>query len=224
MKRDLTKGSINRNLLYMALPAILGSLTETVYSLVDMFWIGKISAEAVASITIFNSVYFLVWVLSSIIGISSVSLISQSFGSRNKQEAAETIEQTIVFKFLMAVATMLVMALALKPMLGFLTNDPQVLQYALDYGLLRMYFLPVFFTASTLITSMRCVGDSRKPMVLTIIVASLNMVLDPILMFETVPLLGIRGFGMGVVTYSVHWPPRRSGTSPWRSDEPDPCC
>ena len=198
MKRDLTIGNINGNLLYMAIPAILGSLTETVYSLVDMFWIGKISAEAVASITIFNSVYFLVWVLSSIIGISSVSLISQSYGAGNRQETAEAIEQTIVFKFIMAVGTMSVMSFALEPLLRFLTDDPQVLQYAMNYGRLRIFFLPVFFTASTFITALRCIGDSRKPMILTIMVALLNMVLDPILMFDTIPFLGLPGFGMGV--------------------------
>ncbi|QOR34239.1 MATE family efflux transporter [Clostridium sp. 'deep sea'] len=198
MKRDLTKGSISKNLMYMAIPAILGSLAQTIYSLVDMFWIGKISATAVAAVTVFSSVFFLVWVLSSIIGISSVSLISQNFGSGNKKRTAKVIEQTIVFKALMAFVTLAIMYFALKPLLWFLSDEAEVVQYALDYGLIRVIFLPISFVSATLINAMRCVGDSKRPMIISIVCAFLNVILDPIFMFKTVPFIGISGFGMGI--------------------------
>jgi MATE family, multidrug efflux pump len=198
MKRDLTKGNITKNLLYMAMPAIMGQMARTLYDIVDMFWIGKISSAAVAGVTIFTSILFLVWVLSSIIGTSSVSLISQSYGSGDKKRTAEVIEQTIVFKALVAFITMLFIFPMLKTFVSFLSTDSQVIKEALEYGYLRLMFLPIMFSSVTLSTALRCIGDSRKPMIIMLTSSILNIVLDPIFMFKEVPLLGIKGFGLGI--------------------------
>ncbi len=203
IRRDLTKGNVNKNLMYMAMPAILGSLAQTVYTIVDMFWIGRISATAVAAVTVSSSLFFLVWILSSIIGISSVSLISQHYGRDDEDKTARAIEQTIVFKFIVAVITMIIMTFLLRPIIMFLTNDLAVVEKALEYSYVQILFLPIFFSQVTTTTAMRCVGDSKKPMIIMMVSAALNMVLDPILMFETVPVLGIRGFGMGIVGASL---------------------
>lgn len=198
MNRDLTRGSISRNLLYMSIPAILGNLSRTLYDIIDMMWIGRISASAVAGVTVFSSVFWLVWILSITIGMSSISLISQSFGKGDKQHTARIIEQTLCFKALVAVITMLITIPLLKYLISYLSSDPAVIQAALQYGYLRMFFLPVMFTSVTVTAAMRSMGDARKPMALMILASVMNIVLDPIMMFETVPLLGIRGFNMGV--------------------------
>jgi putative MATE family efflux protein len=203
IKRDLTKGNVNSNLIYMAMPAILGSLAQTVYTIVDMFWIGKISATAVAAVTVSSSLFFLVWILSSIIGISSVSLISQHYGRDDDEKTAKAIEQTIVFKFIVAVITMIIMSFLLRPIIHFLTDDLEVVEKAIQYSYVQILFLPIFFSQATTNTALRCIGDSKKPMIIMMISAALNMVLDPILMFETVPIIGTRGFGMGVVGASL---------------------
>ncbi len=198
LKRDLTKGNITKNLIYMAVPAIMGQIARTVYDIVDMFWVGRISSAAVAGITIFTSILFLVWVMSTVIGTSSVSLISQSFGAGDKKKTAEVIEQTLAFKALVAVITMVFIFPLLRPLVSFLSDDPEVIGQALEYGYLRLMFLPIMFSSISISTALRCVGDSIRPMYLMIISSILNIVLDPILMFERVPLLGIPGFGMGV--------------------------
>jgi len=81
---------------------------------------------------------------------------------------------------------------------SFLTDDPEVIALALRYGTIRLMFLPVMFSSVTMSTALRCVGDSKKPMYIMLMSSVMNIVLDPILMFEQVPILGIRGFGMGV--------------------------
>jgi putative MATE family efflux protein len=202
-KRDLTKGNVTSNLIYMAMPAIFGSLAQTIYTLVDMFWIGKISANAVAAVTVSSSIFFLVWILSSIIGISSVSLISQYYGKKDIRGTEKAIEQTVVFKFIVAFITMLIMLFMLKPILHFLTDDLLVIEKAFEYSKIQLLFLPIFFSQATMTTALRCIGDSRKPMAIMMVSAVLNMVLDPLLMFETVPLVGIKGFGMGVAGASL---------------------
>ena len=202
-KRDLTKGNVTSNLIYMAMPAIFGSLAQTIYTLVDMFWIGKISASAVAAVTISSSIFFLVWILSSIIGISSVSLISQYYGKKDIRGTEKAIEQTVVFKFIVGLITMGIMLFMLEPIVNFLTDDIVVIEKALEYSKVQLLFLPIFFSQVTMTTALRCIGDSRKPMVIMMVAAVMNMILDPILMFETVPIIGINGFGMGVAGASL---------------------
>ncbi len=202
-KRDLTKGNVTSNLIYMAMPAIFGSLAQTIYTLVDMFWIGKISASAVAAVTVSSSIFFLVWILSSIIGISSVSLISQYYGKKDIKGTEKAIEQTVVFKFIVGMITMGIMLFMLEPIVNFLTDDIVVIEKALEYSKIQLFFLPIFFSQATMTTALRCIGDSTKPMVIMMVAAVMNMILDPILMFETVPIIGINGFGMGVAGASL---------------------
>jgi Na+-driven multidrug efflux pump len=80
MDRDLTKGSVLANLLAMSLPTMFGYLVLTLYDLVDLFWIGKLAnaSAAIAGFTIFAQLMWIIEILNEVIGISSVSLISQS--------------------------------------------------------------------------------------------------------------------------------------------------
>ncbi|MFP4457712.1 MAG: MATE family efflux transporter [Clostridia bacterium] len=197
-KRDLTNDKIFSNLMFMTIPAILGHLSRSVYDIVDMFWIGKISASAVAAVTVLSSILWLIWILSSVIGNSSVSLISQSFGKGDKERAARVIEQTITFKIIVALITMAIVLPLLKNLVSFITTDQEVISLALKYGYVRIAFLPILFAQATLSVAIRCVGDSKRAMKVMLFSAILNIFLDPIMMFDTIPLIGIKGFGLGI--------------------------
>ncbi len=196
--RDLTKGNVTQNILYMAVPVMLSMITHTIYDLVDMLWIGRISAVAVAGVTVFSSLYFLVFALNNVIGGGSVAVLSQSFGSGNKAEARKAIANTFAFKLMAGIIAGLILFIALEPLLNLFTDDPQVLSDALAYGKIRALFLPVMFSSFTVTTALRCSGDSKSPMYITMITAILNIILDPIFIFDTVPYLGIPGLGLGV--------------------------
>jgi Na+-driven multidrug efflux pump len=59
-KRDLTTGSVKKNLLYMSLPTMAGFFAQTLYDVVDMMWIGRLSVDALAGVTIFATIIWLV--------------------------------------------------------------------------------------------------------------------------------------------------------------------
>ena len=197
-KRDLTRGSIYNNLIYMSLPAMLGAMAQNFYSLVDMVWVGRLSAEAVASITIFSSLYFIIYVVNNIIGYGSVPIISQSFGSGNKSRTEKAIASSFVLKLMVGTGAAVFTLLIMKPVMGLFTDEAIVLQGAMRYGLLRTLFMPVVFSSLTIQSALRCSGDSKSPMFITIAASVINMVLDPIFMFETIPFLGIKGLGLGL--------------------------
>jgi len=198
MPRDLTRGSVVGNLLAMSVPTMFGMLGQTLYDIVDLFWIGRISGNAVAGVALFSSIFWLVEVLNEIIGVSSVALITQSFGAGDKRRTELVIEQTIVFKAFMAVLAAVVFCFALGPLVRFFSTDPEVVGSALRYGRIRLFFLPVFFATYSCFTALRCTGDPASQMWIMLGVSVLNAILDPLFMFEKVPYFGWRGLGLGV--------------------------
>ncbi|MFZ5353699.1 MAG: MATE family efflux transporter [Bacillota bacterium] len=197
-KRNLLQGNTVINLLAVSVPTMMGFAFQMVYDLVDLMWIGRISSQAIAGVTIFTTIFWMVEVLNGIIGMSSVSLISQNFGKGDMDRTAAAIEQTFTFKALVAIIAGALMLVILKPLLNFFTKDPQVLKAALDYGYIRTFFLPVMFSSYTINTAFRCIGDAKKPMIIMLISSVLNCILDPIFMFDTIPGTSLPGFNMGV--------------------------
>lgn len=198
--RDLTQGSVYGNLLSMALPTMFGFFAQTFFSIVDMIYIGMISPEAIAGVTIYGTIFALVYIFNDIIGTSSISMISQSYGEKNYDQTSKIIEQTIIFKGLVALVAGLLMVIMLEPLIGFFTDDPTTREAALDYGYIRTFFLPIMFSSYTVNTAMRCIGDSKSPLYIMIMSAVLNIILDPLFMFESISLFGITipGLGLGV--------------------------
>jgi len=182
----------------MSIPTALGFLGQTLYDVVDMIWIGRISGAAVAGVTIFAAVFWSVEALNEIIGISSVSLISQSYGAKNLERTNRVIEQTLTFKALVALLAMAFLLVFLRPLLGFLAPDEAVLDHALDYGFIRLFFLPVMFSSYTVNTALRCIGDAKSPMMIMLFASVLNIILDPIFIFERIPGTSLPGLNLGI--------------------------
>ncbi|EGO88642.1 MATE family efflux transporter [Clostridium botulinum C] len=196
--KKLFEGNILKNLLKMSIPTMLGYLFQSAYDLVDLIWIGKISSSAVAAATIFTTIFWTVDILNEIIGTSSVSVISQSYGTGDNEKTTIAIEQTLIFKALVAVIAAILMFIFLKPLISFFTDDPIVRENALEYGYIRIFFLPIMFSSFTINTAFRCIGDAKKPMIVMIVAAIFNVVLDPLFMFENIPGTHIPGFNMGI--------------------------
>jgi len=203
LSRDLLEGNVTQKLLKISVPTMFGFLFQSAYEIVDMIWIGRISSSAIAGVTIFISIFWLVDVLNTIIGNSSISLISQNYGTGNKENTSIAVEQTITFKALVAIIAAIIVLLILKPALHFFTSDVVVIKSALEYGYLRVFFLPILFSSFTVNTAFRCIGEGKKPMIIMVIAAVVNLVLDPVLMFDVIPGTSLAGAGLGVFGASL---------------------
>ncbi|ACJ75940.1 mate efflux family protein [Thermosipho africanus H17ap60334] len=182
----------------MGLPTAIGFSFQMFYDVVDLFWIGKISSEAIAGVGIFSTVFWVVEALNEVIGVSSISLISQSFGKKDYKRTNLAIEQTITFKFLVALLGSFFLYVFLKPILGLFSEENEVISLGIEYGYIRIFFLPIMFSSYSVNTALRSIGDSKTPMNLMILSSILNIILDPIFMFEKVPILGLKGLNLGV--------------------------
>ncbi len=196
--KHLTDGSVNRQILRLSIPTMVGMLLQAVYDVVDMMWIGFISPAAIAAATLFSTLFWLVEVLNEIVGTSSVALISQSYGAGDNARTKRISEQTLTFKFVVALVGALILGIWLRPLLNIFTSDPVVIEHGMNYGLIRVIFLPIFFSSYSVNTIFRCTGDAKTPMRLLVISALINMIADPFFMFETIPGTSIKGLGLGM--------------------------
>jgi len=195
---QLKPKKISKNLWRLAYPTMISAGLQNFYDIVDMVWVGQISKTALSGVTLFSSIYLLFTILNEVAGASSVSMISQNYGRGDMEKTQRIAEQTISFKVVLAVISGSLLALFLKPILWFFLPDQEVLNSALEYGWLRIFFIPVMFSSYSVNTIFRCTGDAKTPLHIMIISTIINLVLDPVFMFDIIPGTNIPGLGMGV--------------------------
>ncbi|HOE84732.1 MAG TPA: MATE family efflux transporter [Sphaerochaeta sp.] len=189
---------LNKEIRRISLPTMYGMLFTSLYDIVDMFYIGMIGSEAVAATTIYLALFWALEILNEIVGTSSVSLLSRSWGSKDRERTRRIAEQTLVFKGLLGAIGAVLLLATLPFCYKIFTSDAEVIAHGLSYGYVRTLFIPIFFSSYTVNTILRSVGDAKTPMYLLLITAILNLVLDPIFMFDTIPLIGLPGLGWGM--------------------------
>lgn len=190
--------SLLKGIFALSVPTMLGMMFETLYEIVDMAWVARLSINSVAAVTIFATVWWILNIVNDIVGTSSVSIISRYYGSGDKEKTIEAIEQTIIFKFLLALIVGIVMSFIIPYILSPLAGNKEVLDQATVYGRIRLITLPLAFSSYTVNTALRCIGDAKKPLYIMAFSGVLNMILDPVMIFDIIPYIGIRGMGLGV--------------------------
>ena len=198
--RDIQKSNIAMagKLWSLSYPTMISYALQSFYDIVDIMWVTRISSTALSGVTLFTTIYAIFTVLNEVAGASSVSMIAQSYGRGVKEETQRIAEQTISFKVVLAFLSAALMLICLAPLLHIYSDDEGVYSAAFSYGILRIAFTPIMFSSYSVNTIFRCTGDSKTPMFIMFISSITNIILDPILMFDSVPVLGIPGFGLGV--------------------------
>jgi putative MATE family efflux protein len=186
----LLEGSIPRSLLLLALPIMGGNLLQVAYGLVDAFWVGRLGAAAVASVSVSMPMMFLMMSIGLGFTIAGSTLTAQYVGARNRAMVDHVAGQTLLS--VVAVSALLgVVGIFISPsLLQLMEVAPDVYHNAL--GFLRVTFLslPLSFAYFAFQSQMRGVGQVTLPMYIIGGTVLINFILDPILIFH---------FGLGVV-------------------------
>jgi putative MATE family efflux protein len=199
--RDLTRGDILSNVLYMGIPSMIGFAAMVVYGLTDMFWLARVGTAQVAAVTLFGSVAMVLGSVNSMVGSGSVAVISRRCGERDIRGTRNAAEQTLVMKFAMGAVIGVVGYVVIGPILAMMTENRDLVELGSSYG--RIYFvgLPFMFTSYTIYTALRGVGDAPKAMSVMLLSTGLNMGLDPL--FILVLGLGVRGAAAATVLSAI---------------------
>lgn len=181
---DLTQGKILSKLLYVALPIMGASLMQMTYNLVDMFWLGRLGAGAVAAS---GTAGMYLWLSQAFLFIGRMGAeigVSQNLGAGNVKEARRYGEHGF-FLALVLGAFITVAYIALRgPLVGFFgIEEAAVVADAELYLAITSTAMIATFGASALGGICNGSGDSRTPFFVSSIGIVLNVILDPLLIF-----------------------------------------
>jgi putative MATE family efflux protein len=181
----------------MGIPSMIGFGAMTIYALTDIYWVGRLGMAHVAALTMFGSIAWILGSTNQIVGTGSVALISRRYGQREYEATRDIIRQTLLLKFSLAVLMAVVGLLVVPSIIRFMSDDPDVHRYAVEYGNIFFYGLPFMFSSYTVYTALRGVGDAPKAMYIMLMSTALNVGLDPLFIFGLD--MGVAGAALATV-------------------------
>ena len=105
--KDLTQGSVMRNLIAMAVPIAAGMALQTLYFMVDLYFVAQLGDAAIAGVSAAGNIMLVVFALTQMLGVGAVALISQAVGRNDRADANHVFNQSIVLSVVCAVITLL---------------------------------------------------------------------------------------------------------------------
>jgi len=197
-KYNLVEGGIVNKLFMIAAPLIVTQFFQMAYNLTDMFWLGRLSSDAVAAsgtvgLFLWLSLAFLIYGrMGAEIGVS------QSLGKGDKTRALVFAQNSLFIGVTLGAALAIVFVLGRETFVGlFGIREAHVEKDAIDYLAIVSFSFPMAFTTAAVTGIFNGVGNSRISLVINGVGFMLNMVLDPLLIFTAG--LGIRGAGIATV-------------------------
>ena len=192
---DMTRGAIPSKLAQLAWPLVLGNLLQTFYNLADMFWVGRVSSEAVAAVSL---MFPLSWMfVSTAMGLTAatIALVSQHVGADDQRAADRVVGQTILLALAVSSVLATVGLYFRRPLLGLIGARDRVFVESLAYIEVIFLALPLTFLFFAFRSSLQGAGDTKTAMWLVLISAGMNVILDPffILGWGPFPEMGTRG-------------------------------
>ncbi len=179
MQRDLTEGSVLKNLLIFAIPYYIATFLQSFYGLVDLFVVGRFNgAEVISAVSSGSQVMHMVTVTIVGFAMGATVLIGRMVGEKNKKGTSEAIGTTIGIFLILAILLTSLLLLGLEHILGWLSVPAEAWSQTAAY--LRVCFLGVpaivFYNVASSI--FRGLGDTKTPMYFVAISGLLNIVLD----------------------------------------------
>lgn len=196
--RDLTQGPVTKTLVALALPTALGMLFQTLYLLVDLYFVAGLGDASVAGVGAAGTLMFMVMAITQVLGVSTVALMAQAVGRKQSDEANLVFNQSMLISVVMGALTLV---------LGLWCADAYMSGIAADEathaeGTRFLYaFVPgmaLQFGMMTMGSALRATGVVKPGMVVQIVTVLLNTLLAPIMIvgWGPGPALGVVGAGL----------------------------
>jgi putative MATE family efflux protein len=208
--QDLTTGSLAGHLLRTTTFMLVGMIFQTLYLLVDLFWVSSLGADAVAAVGISGNLSFLVLAISQVLGVGATTLVSHASGSKDHDKALFMFNQSQVLSTTAGVVFLVVAMLGREAYARGLSADGPTLEMAMQY---LAWFIPAMalqFAMVAMGAALRGTGNFRVGMIVQSGTVIINIVLAPILIFGwgTGYKMGVSGAALSTlvaVVVGVGW-------------------
>lgn len=179
MERDLTTGSIGRNILKFSLPYFLSYFLQTLYGMADLFIIGQFNGVAsTTAVSIGSQVMHMITVMIVGIAMGTTVMIGKSVGAKQKKETSKIIGNTVSLFVCLSVVLTVVLLFFVHPIVRIMSTPQQAVEGTIAYLTICFAGIPLI-TAYNIISSIfRGLGDSKSPMYFIAVACGVNIVLD----------------------------------------------
>ncbi|HXP64222.1 MAG TPA: MATE family efflux transporter [Steroidobacteraceae bacterium] len=196
--KDLTSSSIAKNILQMAVPIAAGMFFQTLYFLIDLYFVAGLGDAAIAGVGAAGNAMFVVMAATQVLGVGTVTLISHAAGRKDRADANLVFNQSLSLAGLSAVVTLALGYLAGPYYVRSLGASPATAAAGVEY---LYWFLPnlaLQFAVVTMGSALRGTGIVQPTMIVQVLTVILNAVLAPVLIagWGTGHPMGVAGAGL----------------------------
>lgn len=189
MEKNLTTGSVFKNVILFSLPYLLSYFLQTLYGMADLYIIGQYDGVAsTTAVSVGSQIMHMITVMIVGLAMGTTVSIAQAVGADNKKQASKAIGNTIVLFMGVAVVGMALLLMLVHPIVSAMSTPAEAVNGTVTYLTICFIGIP-FITAYNIISSIfRGMGDSRSPMYFIAVACVANIALDYLFM-------GIFGLG-----------------------------
>jgi len=201
-ERDYTKGSIRLSVVLLAIPMILEMFGESVFAVVDMFFVGKLGNEALATVGLTESVLSIIYSIAMGMSMAATALVARRVGEKNYKEAAHAGMQVILLAVVLSIILSVTGVCFARSILHAMGATPHMIAENIRYTQI-MYGCNLVIMLLFLINGIfRGAGDAAIAMHSLLISNAFNIILCPVLIFGfgPVPAFGIEGAAIATTT------------------------
>lgn len=198
---ELTTGPLKSHIMRIALPLSIGFFFNTMYNVVDSFYAGQISTEALAALALSFPVYFIIVAVSEGIARGASALVANAIGAKDEEREKSYGSQVFSLAIFCAMSLTLIGLLAAEPLFRVLGASGDYLQLATDY-IHPLFIGAIFFLLNSMSNAILLAnGDSKTFSKVLIVGFFLNLMLDPWFLYGGfgLPAMGIKGIAWATV-------------------------
>ena len=179
MERDLTSGSVWKNIVYFSLPYLLSYFLQTLYGLADLFIVGQFDGVAsTTAVSIGSQVMHMLTVMIVGLAMGTTVNIGRAVGARDTKKASKVVGNTMVLFIGVSVVLAVVLLLLVRPIVNVMSTPEEAVEGTVRYLTICFIGIP-FITAYNVIASIFSgLGDSKSPMYFIVIACVANIALD----------------------------------------------
>lgn len=200
--QDYTAGSLNRAIFLLAVPMVLEMVLESLFAVVDVFWVGRLGENAVATVGITESLFSLVFAIGIGLSLSTTAMVARRIGEKDPEDAAVAAVQAIILGLSISLAIGIPCWIYAPKLLQLMGASPQLVATGAGYTRIALGGSGVVLMLFLNNAIFRGAGDAAIAMRLLWVSNIINLILDPCLIFGLGPFprLGVTGAALATFT------------------------